>query len=214
MVTVRGVVRTADVTLSLVAPVRFTHLQLLMDGGYFDATLDSDDPGIVEKLLDAEVELTGVASEEFDSKMQEIGILVHVQSISDIKIVGQASSSPWSLPVTPMDRVISASHIDDSTPRVRVHGTITYYQPGSAVVLQNGSKSIWISTLTYNRSRSAMRPMPRGFPDARDGFLNLVHGEIRDSFVQAPITPLPATWDTLTPRGNDSPGTPFRSGLH
>jgi diguanylate cyclase (GGDEF)-like protein len=206
VVTVRGLVRTADRAKSLVAPVYYIRLQLLMDGGYFDANLDSDDQGAIEDLLDSEVELTGVASEEFDSKMHETGILMHIQSLSDVKIVEHSVSSPWLLPVTPMDRVITVSHLNDSTPRVRVHGIITYYQPGSAVVLQDGEKSIWISTLTYKPLRLGDEADATGFPDAHDGFINLVHGEIRDTGVHAPITPLPATWESLTPRGYDSPG--------
>jgi len=206
LVVVRGVVRAADLALSLRAPLRFIRLQLLMDGGDFDAEVDSEDAGAVERLLDANVELTGVVSEEFDDKMHETGILMHVQSLSDVKIIERAKSSPWSLPLTPMDRVISFSHFRDSTSRVRVHGTITYYQPGSAVVLQDGAKSIWISTRTHNPLRVGDEADATGFPDVHDGFLNLVHGEVRDTLVFAPVTPLPATWKLLTPRGYDSPG--------
>ena len=205
LVTVRGVIRTADLSLSLVAPVHFMRMQLLMEGGYFNANVDSDDVGVLESLLDAEVELTGVASEEFDSKMHETGILIHVQSLSDVKIIQRANSDPWSLPATPMDRVITVHHLRDSTPRVLVHGTITYYQPGSAVVLQDGDKSIWIATETHKPLRIGDAADATGFPDVHDGFINLVHGEVRDSLTPAPITPLPATWETLTPRGYDFP---------
>ena len=206
LVVVRGVVRAADLAQSLVSPIRAIRLQLLMDGGYYDAEVNSDDEGFLEHLLDAEVELTGVASEEFDSKMHETGILMHIQSLSDVRIIKRANSSPWSLPVTPMDKVITVSHLRDSTPRIRVHGTITYYQPGSAVVLQNGAKSIWISTLTSAPLRIGDAADATGFPDAHNGFLNLVHGEIRDALTPAPVTPLRATWQALTPRGYDSPG--------
>jgi hypothetical protein len=206
LVVVRGVVRTADIETSHEAPVRYLRMQLVTGGGYFDANVDNDDSSVLEGLLDAEVELTGVASEEFDSKMHETGILVHAQSLSDIKIVGRSSSSPWSLPITAMDRVISVSHIQNSTPRVRVHGAITYYQRGSAVVLQDGDKSIWISTLTSNPLQIGDEADAIGFPDAHEGFINLVQGEIRDGLVRAPITPLPATWQSLTPKGYDSPG--------
>jgi diguanylate cyclase (GGDEF)-like protein len=206
LVTVRAVVRTADFATSVMAPVRYIRLQLLMDGGYFNANIDSDDPDALESLLDAHVELTGVASESFDSKMQVTGILMHVQSLSDVRIVERANSSPWSLPVIPMDRAINVSHFQDSTARVRVHGTITYYQPGSAVVLQDGNKSIWIQTLTYKPLQIGDEADATGFPEAHDGFINLVHGEIRDTLVPAPVAPLPSTWETLTPRGFDSPG--------
>ena len=206
LVTVRGVVHAADILVSLVSPQRYIRLQLLMDGGYFDANVDSGDATALEHLLDAEVELTGVASEEFDNKMHETGVLLHVQSLSEIKIIKRTDSSPWSLPITPMDRVITVSHLRDSTPRVRVHGTITYYQPGTAVVLQDGAKSIWISTLTNAPLRIGDIADATGFPDVHEGFVNLVHSEIRDTLTPAPVTPLPSTWQTLTPRGYDSPG--------
>jgi hypothetical protein len=201
LVTVRATIRAADRELSLVAPVHYIRLQLLTDGGYFDANVDSGDAGDPESLLDTEVELTGVASEEFDSKMHETGILIHVQSLSDVKIIHHAGSGPWSLPATPMDRIITVFHMTDSTPRILVHGTITYYQPGSAVVLQDGAKSIWVKTLTSEPLRIGDAADATGFPDNHDGFLNLEHGEVRDTLRPAPVTPFVATWESLSPKG-------------
>jgi diguanylate cyclase (GGDEF)-like protein len=206
LVLMRARVRTADLLLSKAAPEHFIRMQLLMNGGYIDANIDSNDASTLEDLLDSEVEITGVASEEFDSKMHETGVLMHVQSLADVKVIKRASSSPWSVPVMPMDRVITVSHIEDATARVRVHGTITYYQPGSAVVLENGSRSIWVETQTYKPLTIGDEADATGFPDAHDGFINLVHGEVQDTLRSAPVIPLPATWQTLTPRGFDSPG--------
>ena len=206
LVTVRAVVHAADFLSSMQADVHFLRMEMLMDGGYFEVNVDTTSADAADSLLDAEVQLTGVASEQFDSNMHETCIFIHVQSLSDVKIIAHAKSSPWTLPITPMDRVITAYHLRDSTPRVRVSGTITYYQPGSAVVLQEGSRSIWISTETHKLLKIGDAADATGFPDVHDGFLNLTHGEIRDSLTPAPITPLPATWDTLTPRGFDFPG--------
>jgi diguanylate cyclase (GGDEF)-like protein len=206
LVTVRAVVHAADFLSSTEADVHFIQLQMLMDGGYFEVNVDTGNANDADNLLDAEVELTGVASGQFDSKMHETGILMHVQSISDIKIISPAKSNPWTLPVTPMDRVITVYHLRDSTSRVRVHGTITYYQPGSAVVLQDGSRSIWISTGTRKPLRIGDAADATGFPDVHDGFLNVNYGEIRDSLIRAPITPLQMTWDPLAPTGFDLRG--------
>jgi diguanylate cyclase (GGDEF)-like protein len=206
LVTVHAVVHAADLLLSAMAPVHFVRLEMLMDGGYVDVNVDAEDADALEGLLDADVQVTGVAAEQFDSKMHETGILLHVQSLSDVKIVKRANSSPWALPITPMDRVITVYHLLDSTPRVRVSGTITYYQPGSAVVLQDGSRSIWISTETHKPLRVGDAADATGFPDVHDGFLNLTHGEIRDSLTPTPITPLQMSGDTLTPTGFDLRG--------
>ena len=202
LVTVRGVVRAAD----FMATPRYANLQVLMDGGYFDVTIDGDYAKALEGLLDAEVEITGVYGEKFDSKMQVTGILLHVQSIAGIKVLKRAGVSPWSLPLTPMDRILAVYHVLDTTPRVRVHGVITYYAPGAAVLLQDGARSIWITTQTRSPLRVGDVADAVGFPDVHDGFLNLLHGEIHDTLRQAPIPPLPATWESLSPHGSKPSG--------
>jgi diguanylate cyclase (GGDEF)-like protein len=205
LVTVRGVVRAAD----FMAPVNFTYLQLLTDGGYFNATVDGKDGAALEEMLDAEVELTGVASGTFDSKMQMTGILIHVQTQAGVKVLKRSETSPWSLPPVPMDRVLSVFHVNDSTSRERVHGTITYYEPGATVILQDGEKSVWVETQARSGLRVGDVADATGFPEVHEGFLHLVHGEVRDSHIWAPVTPLPATWRVLTPNGNRTAGHHF-----
>ncbi len=206
LVTVRAMIRAADRKLSPEAPVYFMRLQMLMDGGYFIADVEGEDAIALQGLLDAEVEMTGIASEIFDSKMHQTGIHMQVQSLSDVKVIKRASSGPWTLSETPMDRVIAVYHSNDSTPRVLVHGSITYYLPGSAVVLQNGDKSIWINTLTYEPLRIGDAADATGFPEVHDGFVNLSHGEIQDTLKPAPVAPLATNLETLSLMGYNSPG--------
>ena len=167
LVRVQGVIRAADLVTSAVVPSG--RLQLLMEGGYIDVELDSHDAGALKNLLDSEVEITGAAGRQFNGKMQETGAKIKVSSLADIKVLKRAGSSPWSLPVTPMDEIVTGTHIRDFTQRLRVHGTITYYQPGSAVVLQNGTGSLWVSTRTsepfYRRGNGPGKPVePTGSP--------------------------------------------------
>jgi hypothetical protein len=195
LVTVHAVVRTADLRSSSTA--RVTYLQLLLDGGYIDATVDSDDANALKDLVDAEVEVMGVAGGKFDGKMQQTGALIHVSSLADVKILKRAAASPWSLPVTHMDKILSGYHAQDFTQRIRVKGTITYYQPGSAIVLQDGAQSLWISTPVRSPLRIGDLADASGFPEAHNGFLTLTHAEIEDSQVQVPIAPQPANWRQL-----------------
>ena len=85
LVTVRAVIRTADLRVN--SNVRVTYLQMLTDGGYIDATVDSDDVSALRELLDAEVEVTGVAGGLFDGKMQQTGINLHISTLADVKIL-------------------------------------------------------------------------------------------------------------------------------
>ena len=55
--------------------------------------------------------------------------------------VKRAPEDPLSLPLTSMDKVLPHVHLVDSSDRVRVSGSVTYYDPGSAVVIQEGTRS-------------------------------------------------------------------------
>lgn len=188
LVAVHAVVRSANRILD--NGVKSVYLQLLMDGGNIDAEVIDSDGGDLSSLLDDEVELTGAVAGKFDSKNQMTGILLEVPSMSDLKILKRPPIVPGSLPVTSMDEVLKGYDIQDRTQRVRVEGTITYYQAGMALVLQNGSRSMWISTqfekpLTINQWASVT-----GFPDVRNGSLTLTRAAIQATGVPAPVAPV------------------------
>ena len=205
MVTLRCVVRSVDSVVSNRTPARTARLQVLAEGGRIEVYLDSDDERTLQGLLDAEVEISGVAGGKFDDKMQQTGIVLHVQSLEQIRVLKRVEASPWSLPVTPMDEILAVYHMRDLTPRVRVQGTITYYQPGSAIVLQNGSKSLWIETHTREPMEIGDEADATGFPDANERLLTLTDSEIRDSHIFRPIHPQPATWRDLGFWSSNSP---------
>jgi diguanylate cyclase (GGDEF)-like protein len=196
LVTVRAVVRSAELRV-INSNVRNASLEMLTDRGYIDATVESDDENALKGLLDSEVEVTGVAGGKFDGKMQQTGILLHVSSLADVKVLKRAATGLQSIPVTPFDQILAGYHVQDLTQRVRVHGTITYYEPGSAVVLQSGAKSLWIATPARSSLQVGDVVDATGFPNASEGSLALTHAEIEDSDVQAPIAPLKATWKQL-----------------
>ena len=195
LITVHGVVRTAELGWS--PSTRVTYLHLLMDGGYVEAIVDSVDANSLKGLLDAEVEVTGIAGGRFDNKMQLTGVLIHVSSLAGVKVLKRAGANPSSVPVTSMDKILAHYHVQDLSQRIRVRGTITYYQAGTAVVLQDGAKSIWAATPARSPLRIGDIADATGFPDIHDGYLALSHGEIEDSGVWAPVTPMPATWQQL-----------------
>lgn len=196
LVTVRAHVRTADLITS--SNVISTNLQMNTDGGEIDAAIDSADPAAAKQLLDSDVEITGAVAGHFDGKMQQTGILLHVSSLADVKVIHRPGSGPWSIPVTPMDEVLTTYHVNDRTDRVRVHGTITYYQPGSMLVLQDGSKSIWVMTQTQAPLVIGNKADVIGFPTVHDGFLTLKGSEIREIAEYAPVVPQHEDWQLLT----------------
>jgi len=207
MVTMHAYVRAVDLVEGGGgnAPIMSSRLQLVTEGGHFEANLDSNDPDALKGLLDAEVEITGAAAGKFDDKMQQTGIVLYVPSLASIHVLKRSSTGPWSLPVTSMDQVLAVYHENDLTPRVRVHGTITYYQPGSAIVLQDGSKSLWIAVHTHDPLQIGDLADATGFPESHERLLSLTDGEILDSHIFQPIAPQLASWHQLGYWSSNSP---------
>jgi diguanylate cyclase (GGDEF)-like protein len=194
-VVVRGVVRSADVQLS--AGHNVTQLELSMDSGYIGVTMDNGDAARLNGWLDSEVEITGVAAGRFDGKMQLAGILLHSSSYRDVHVLHSAARDPWSLPITPMDNVLTAYNVLDRTRRVRVQGTITYYHQAQMAVLQDGPRSIRVFTPEIEPLQIGDRAEAIGIPYVDNGFLTLKMGALRTSGAAAPIAPVPVTWDEL-----------------
>jgi diguanylate cyclase (GGDEF)-like protein len=203
LVSVRGVVRSADVErrTNEVDPrhplVSGGRLEVLTEGGMIEALMDSGDAGAISGLLDATVELTGAAGGIFDGKNRQTGVILHVTGLNQVRILHRSEKDPWKLPFTSMDRVISGNRIHDLSERVRVQGTVTYYEPGLAVVLQDGASSIWVATKFSGTLRTYDRVEATGFPDVRDGFLTLSLGEVRDTNESAWIPAHPVKWREL-----------------
>jgi diguanylate cyclase (GGDEF)-like protein len=190
LVTLRGKIRSAnsDVQSGANKGAGAT-LRVVTDGGIVETIVNRLGSEDIDSLLDAEVEITGVAGGSFDGKREQTGVALHVPSITSIKIVRRAAVSPWSLPETPIDRIMTAYHIEDRSSRLRVTGVVTYYEPGAAVVLQNGDRSAWISTRSSSPIRIGDRAEAIGFPSLSNGFLNLTSGEVRDSGTASPLSP-------------------------
>ncbi len=196
LVTVSAVVRDANTVIR--QNVRSSLLQLHTDGGEIDAAVDVDNQDLLSTLLDSEVQVTGAVSGRFDSKLQQTGVMLHVSSMEGVKVVRRAAFSPWDLPLTPMDQILTGYHVTNSSRRVRVRGTITYYQPGTAAVLQDGDKSLWLMTSSIAPLHVGNAADATGFPELHDGQLALASAEIQDSGKPAAIQPKQATWDQLS----------------
>lgn len=199
LVTVRGQIRTADQLFSSSIPIRS---MLLTGGGVIQLDLNFGNASTLEDLLDAQVEVTGVAAGSFDGMMQMTGVELNVSSLADIRILKHAAASPWSLPATPMDAILNGYNEKSLTKRILVHGVVTYNRPGFMVVLQSGIKTLRIMTQSYTPLRIGDQADATGFPDLVNGFLTLTSAEIHDRHVQESIPPRPATWEQLSSASN------------
>jgi diguanylate cyclase (GGDEF)-like protein len=199
-VTVYGVIR--DAVSYIDQGNSRPRLQLHTDNGEITVTIEQGDPDVFLGLLDAEVLVEGTASGAFDGKMQQTGVELNVNLANDVKLVRRAAVDPWSLPLTPMDQVAAGYRISNLSHRVRVHGTVTYAQPGFAAVLQDGARSLWLATASMVQLHIGDEADAIGFPEVRDGYLTLISAEIKDLGVAAPAKPQQLTWEKLAASRN------------
>jgi diguanylate cyclase (GGDEF)-like protein len=194
-VTVRGVVRGANPEILPGANrTSGSALRIMTPGGYVDAIVNNGSAEQLAYLLDAEVAITGVAGGTFDGKREQTGVKLHVSEFSDLKVLQPASVSPWSVPETPIDQILGGFHVSDHSSRRRVTGVVTYYEPGSALVLQNGTRSLWVGTRSFAPMKIGDWAEATGFPSVDNGFLAMAAADIRDSGNAAQIVPQNVTW--------------------
>jgi diguanylate cyclase (GGDEF)-like protein len=197
-VKLRAVVRSADI---FGTPPEI-YLQTVMDGGYVDVAINSTDTTALKPLLDAEVEITGVATAKFDERMELAGSRIDVQKMDDVKVVHPAAIAIHSIPFTPMEEVFAGYRVTNYSSRVRVQGTLTYFQPGATLVLQDGVKSLWVRTLTNQHVTIGDLVEVTGFPELQNEYPTLGMAEVRDTGIRAPIVPLLVSWQQLVFGGN------------
>lgn len=195
-VKVQGTVALAEMGSSSARAV--THLVLGMNGGRTEILIDGGDPAQLKGLLEAKVEISAVAGELFDGKMQQTGVALHVPSFAYVRILKQSPVDPWSIPLTPMDKVLRGYNVIDNTPRVRVEGTLTYYRQTESAMLQDGNKSIRVLTSQVAPLHLGDKAEAIGVPVVEDGLLTIKMGQIRSEGPGVPVTPRLVNWDELT----------------
>jgi diguanylate cyclase (GGDEF)-like protein len=193
---IRGRVVSADIAMSSNRPS--TTLQVVTDGGTVEVEIEGNDPATLSSLLDAEIEVSGAVSGRFDGKMEMTGIILHTQDLAQVKVLKPQKVSPWSAPLTPMDGIMTNYRLNNLSTRVRVQGTVTYFIPGSAVVLQDGSHSLWVNTHAADGVQIGDMAEATGLPGLHDGFMRIVNGEVLDTHTAAPVKPVAVTWRDLT----------------
>jgi diguanylate cyclase (GGDEF)-like protein len=177
--TVHGFVRGANIVNDVGNST--VYLQLQMKGGTVDAEVPRSGPVDLTALLDSEVDITGAVAGRFDRKMQMTGIVIEVPSFADLRVTRRAFTAPNRFPITPMDKILDGYDVQNNSARIKVQGTITYYQPGSMLVLQSGDKSLQVITQFEQQARIGDLGIATGFPDVQNGSLVLTSAAIEDT---------------------------------
>lgn len=143
-IVMHGIVRSALVEIHGHIPV--LELGIMMPGGLVQAYMQNFSGIDIEKLDDAEVEISGIVGGDFNAQWQLMRSVLYSSDASDLRILSEPKLSPSSLPLTMIDDVMQTHSIDDRTQRIRVRGIVTLYKPGSTVVIQQDGRSLYGET--------------------------------------------------------------------
>jgi len=140
-VEVRGIVHL--VRKSETAP--YYEIEIVTGGGrliVFAKNLPVSQP---EDLVNSNVRVRGVCSTKFNRKRQLFAIRLMVPRPEDL-VVETPSQNPSDIPVRSVGSLLQFSSRENYGHRVKLDGTVAYFEPGKTIYLQDAGQGVEVST--------------------------------------------------------------------
>jgi len=118
-----------------------------------------------ESLLDAVVQLTGVAMPVSNTRGELIQIHLYVDRPGCLTVVTPAASDPFSGPLVPLVSVARFRREPLHGHMIRTEGTVVHAEPGQAVHLQEGINGVIVQTRSMEAFAAGDRVQVAGFID-------------------------------------------------
>jgi len=191
--------RVLSATMDDTVDHRSIRIHIEVPRGTVEGVMVEAGPLRVEDLLDAEVRMTGVAGGAYDGKMQVSGVMLNVNSWKDLVVLQPARNSPWESPLIPMDSVVAAYRYSNQSARVRIAGTLTYYEPGSLAVLDANGRSMMVRTNSLLPLHAGQSVEATGYPALVGESIGLEFGQLRAADERiAAATPQKVRWESAS----------------
>lgn len=133
-------------------------------GNYFvDVVADGERFTVITKrlpmakpgdLLDATVRVRGVCSTLFNHQRQLFGFRLLVPSADGLVVEKPAPTNPFNVPAQGIDSLLRFTPEGTLSHRVKVTGTVVYFEPGNAIFIQDGKLGLHCQTAL----RDAVQP--------------------------------------------------------
>jgi signal transduction histidine kinase len=138
-VAVRGIVRSVSIDRSSWRELTLA-MHVISGGGEFTVRVPIPHEQDFSSWIDSEVLMEGVCGSLFNRGRQLIGVLLYVPRLNFIKVETPASDK------VPFSSLLRFSPGNGSRHRVRVQGTVTYQQRGSALFLESDKTGLRVLT--------------------------------------------------------------------
>jgi PAS domain-containing protein len=138
------------------------------------------------------VRLRGVCGAIFNPRLQIIGIVIHLPSLSELQVIGTAPADPFSMAARPIDSLQRFMQ-GASGHQIHVRGVVTAYFPNQEFFISDRTGGLFV------RAREGMPLKPGdqvnvvGFPSIVDDRAALVDATFHRRAGGTPPAPLPLT---------------------
>ncbi len=144
---------------------RTVTLKMASDDGVFPVYVSDLPPDKLRAVVDASVKARGVVGGVFNERRQMIGIKLYVGRADDLVIEEKGPGEPFSVRTTPVESLLRFEPEGASRHRVKVRGTVTFYQPGGAMFVEDGTGGVAIRTRQAEPLSVGDRVEVLGFPE-------------------------------------------------
>jgi signal transduction histidine kinase len=156
-----------------------------------------------EELLDSTVRVRGVCSTQFNHQRQLFAIRLMLPRPDDLKIEIPATKDPFAIAPRPIGSLLQFAPQSIYGHRVKVAGTVIYFEPGSELFLQDGEHGVEIQTKETEPLLPGDRAEVLGFVSQGDYTPLLQDGVYRKTSSGKPPSPVQITPDEALTGNHD-----------
>lgn len=139
-------------------------LTVAVIGGRVDAILPSQFASTAHNLIDADVRIVGTALNRKNDNRQTTGVILAVPDMSGITVLKPGPKDLFGAPLLSIGSLMRYRSNTDYFHRVRLRGVLTYYEPGTRLILQDGTQAIEAFTADSQSLQIGDRIEIVGFP--------------------------------------------------
>ncbi|MEO8737826.1 MAG: sensor histidine kinase [Edaphobacter sp.] len=166
-VSVVGTVRSVGLRRSASRAQRIL-MKIAMNNGFVKATFPVEDSLLNAHLVDALVRIRAVAMCTKNRNRQITAATLSVSGMSNLTVLRPAPPDLFARPLTPISRLMQYRSDTDYDHRVRIAGTVTYYEPGASIILEEKGKALFITTTEAGELHFGDHVEAAGFLAPRD----------------------------------------------
>jgi len=144
-------------------------------------------------LLDARVEVTGVAAASFKNDLLT-GFELHANTLADIRILEPAPSDPFARRPTPISELLDYSPQHAWEHRVHVSGVVTLHWSNRLAALRDAGGTLWIEEPVGSGWHRGDRVSAVGFLLPASSGPRMKNAELRKVGPGTPATSVPFEW--------------------